>query len=83
MDLFNRYMQAFPTPLQIAKVISQTLWDKYFVCYSVPEKILSSQGCNFKSSLIVELCELSKNKNYVLVLTSYRAMVGVRGSTWH
>ena len=38
--------------------------------YGVPEKILSDQGCNFKSKLIAELCELSKTKK--LQTTPYR-----------
>ena len=38
--------------------------------YGLPEKILSDQGCNFKSKLIAELCELSKTKK--LQTTPYR-----------
>ena len=38
--------------------------------YSLPEKILSSQWCNFESKLIAELCELSKIKK--LQTTPYR-----------
>ena len=38
------------------------LWDNFFVHYGFPKKILSDQGCNFKSLLISELCELTQIK---------------------
>ena len=60
---FTRYAQAFVTPMQTARVVAQILWDKCFVHYGLPEKILSDQGRNFKSSLMAELCEVSKIKN--------------------
>ena len=37
----------------------KTVWDKYFMYYGIPEKILSDQGRNFESSLIMELCKLT------------------------
>ena len=40
---------------QTAKVVSQTLWDEYFVHYGIPEKIICDQGRNFESSLTEEL----------------------------
>ena len=41
-----------------------------FMHYTLPEKILSDQGHNFESSLIAELCEISKVKK--LCTTPYR-----------
>ena len=38
--------------------------------YGLPEKICSDQGCNFKSKLIAELCDLYKIKQ--LQTTPYR-----------
>ena len=61
-DHFTRYVQAFIRQSQTARVVAQTHWDKYFMHYSLPEKILSTQGHNFESSLIAELCEHSKVK---------------------
>ena len=49
---------------------STNTMDKFFMNYSLPEKILSDQGHNFKSKLIAELCELSKTKK--LQTTPYR-----------
>ena len=62
-DHFTQYAQAFVTPSQTAPVVPQTLWDKFFMDYGLPEKILSDQGHNFKSKLVTELCELSKFKS--------------------
>ena len=42
--------------------MAQTLWDKFFMHYGFPVKILSDQGWNFESKLIAELCGLSKIK---------------------
>ena len=69
-DHFTRYAQAYVTKTQTAKVVAQTLWDRYFMHYGLPEKILSDQGRNFESNLIAELCELSKVKK--LRTTPYR-----------
>ena len=56
---FTCYAQAFVTPTQTARLVSQTLWGKFFMHYGLPEKILN---INLESSLIAELCELSKIK---------------------
>ena len=40
-DHFTQYAQAFVTPSQTAWVVAQTLWDKFFMHYGLPEKILS------------------------------------------
>ena len=69
-DHFMVCAQAFITPSQTAQVVAQTLWDKFFMHYGFPEKILSNQGCNFESKLIAELCKLSKIKK--LLTTPYR-----------
>ena len=61
-DHFTRYAQAFITPTQTAREVAQTLWDKFFVHYSLPKQSLSDQGGNFESSLIAEVCKVSKIK---------------------
>ena len=58
-DHFTRLAHAFVTPSQTASVVAKTLWDKFFMYYGIPEKILSNQGRNFESSLINELCKLT------------------------
>ena len=58
-DHFTRLAQAFVTHSQTASVIAKTLWDKFFMYYGIPEKILSDQGRNFENSLIKELCKLT------------------------
>ena len=70
-DHFTRYAQAFITPNQKASTVAKTLWDKFFVHYRFPEKILSDQGCNFESKLLKELCILAQIKK--MRTTPYRA----------
>ena len=50
-DHFTRFSQAFVMPNQTAAVTARTLWEHFFVYYSIPEKILSNQGRNFESDL--------------------------------
>ena len=57
-DHFAGYAQAYVTRTQTAQTNARTLWDKFIVKYGLPEKILSDQGCNFKSQLVVDLCKL-------------------------
>ena len=61
-DHFTRYAQAHITSSQKAPIVAKTLWDKFFVHYGFPEKILSDQGRNFESQLISKLCELTQVK---------------------
>ena len=67
---FTRYAQAYVTKSQTAPVVANTLWERFFVHYCFPEKILSDQGRNFQSSLIAELCKLAQIKK--LKTTPYR-----------
>ena len=69
-DHFTRYAQAFVTRSQTVPVVANTLWEKFFVHYGFPEKILSDQGRNFESNLIAELCKLVQIKK--LRMTPYR-----------
>ena len=69
-DHYTRLAQAFVTNTQTASTVAKTLWDKYFMYYGIPEKILSDQGRNFESSLIMELCKLTGIKK--LRTTPYR-----------
>ena len=69
-DHFTRYAQAFVTPNQKASTVAKTLWDKFFVHYGYPEKILSDQGRNFESKLLKELCILAQIKK--MRTTPYR-----------
>ena len=69
-DHYTRLAQAFVMSTQTAATVAKTLWDKYFMYYGIPEKILSDQGRNFESSLIMELCKLTGIKK--LRITPYR-----------
>ena len=59
-DHFTRYAQAYVTPNQKAATVAKTLWDRFFVHYGFPEKILSDQGQSFESKLLEELCLLAQ-----------------------
>ena len=52
MDHFTWCAQAFVTHLQVSSLTAKTIWDKFFMIYGFPEKILSDQGHNFESNLI-------------------------------
>ena len=69
-DHFTRDAQAYVTKSQTVPVIANTLWERFFVHYGFPEKILSDQGRNFESNLIAELCKLAQIKK--LRMTPYR-----------
>ena len=70
MDHFTQYGQAFVTASQQAPVVAKILWDKFFMYFGLPEKILTDQGRNFESKLITELCLLTQIKK--LRTTPYR-----------
>ena len=61
-DHFTWYAQAIVTNLQTVKCTAQNEWDKFIVHYGFPEKILTDQGCNFKSNLLRALCEIAQVK---------------------
>ena len=58
-DHFTQYAQACITGSQIALTESKVLWDNFIIHYGLPEKILSDQGRNFESELIINLCKLT------------------------
>ena len=47
-DHFTWCAQALITTAQQASVVAKTLWDKFFMYYGIPEKILSDQGETLK-----------------------------------
>ena len=61
-DHFTWYAQAIITSSQTEKCKAQNVWDKFIVHYGLLEKILTDQGCNFKSDLLKELCEIAQVK---------------------
>ena len=69
-DHFTKYVQAYVTLNQKATTVAKTLWDRFFVHYGFPEKIISDQGQNFKSKLLEELCLLTQVKK--MRTTPYR-----------
>ena len=82
-DHFTCCTQEFVTPSQTAEVVIQILWDKYFVYYGLPEKIISDQGKNFLSSFIEELCAPSQVTKLRTSFTIPKLMGSVNASMQH
>ena len=59
MDHFTKFAQAIPTANQSAKTVARTLWEKVFLVYGFPRRILSDQGRDFESKLIKEVCQVA------------------------
>ena len=59
-DHFTKYVQAYVTPNQMAKVVAKMLWENFPVHYEWPTKILMDQGRTFESSLVKELCSIAQ-----------------------
>ena len=57
LDHFTKFACAIPTPNQSAKQVAKVLWEKFFLIYGFPSRILSDQGRDFESNLIKELCK--------------------------
>ena len=61
-DHFMHFAMVIPTPSQTAMVTAKALYDKFFIYFGFPDMILSDQGKNFTSDLIVELCKVANIK---------------------
>ena len=59
---FTKYSQAYVTSSQKVHEVVKTLWEKFFIHYRMPEKLLSDQGRNFESQVVSELCTLTNVK---------------------
>ena len=55
-DHFMRYALAMVTKDQMAKMVVKVFYKHFIVVFGVPAKLLSDQGANFTSALVVELC---------------------------
>ena len=72
-DHFTKYSQAYVTSSQTGQVVAKTLWEKIFMHYGMPEKLLSDQGRNFEIKLVSELCALTNVKK--LCTTPYHPQI--------
>ena len=59
-DHFTRYAQEYPSKTQTALATAKLLWNNFIVHYGFPTKIISDQGRNFVSELIVNLCQVAE-----------------------
>ncbi len=58
IDCFTRSALAIPLPDQSSSVIISAIYGNFITVYGTPRTILTDQGKNFKSSEILEFCNL-------------------------
>lgn len=58
MDLFTRWVEAYPLPTQDASTIARTLTNETFCRYGCPLRLLSDNGPAFTSGLLKEVTQL-------------------------
>ena len=58
VDSFSGWCEGFPLVSQDAKTVAFLLYSEIFCRYSAPECIISDQGSQFMSQLVLALCEL-------------------------
>lgn len=59
LDHFTKFASAILTKDQTAKTVAKALWEKFFMTYGFPKRILSDQGRDFESKMIKELCDVA------------------------
>ena len=57
-DHSAKHIMAYVTPDQTAQTVAKFLYQGYILTSGVLAKLLSDQGANFISNIILELCEL-------------------------
>ena len=57
-DYFTKRLEAWAIPNQEGKTIAQKLLEEMFLRFSLPDRLHSDQGRQFKGKLIEELCKL-------------------------
>ena len=85
-DNFTQCSKVYVTQSQTALTTTKALWDNFMEHYGLPEKILSNQGRNFKSELIVDFCRLMgmqklQTSPYVTRQLSYEKFIWHSGHT--
>lgn len=56
MDLFTKWVEAFPVRDHKATNVANILLENVFSRFGMPEELLSDQGAKFESELIAHLC---------------------------
>ena len=59
-DHFTRYAQAYPSKTLTALATAKLPWNNFIVHHGFPKTIISDQGLNFESELIVNLCQVAR-----------------------
>lgn len=59
-DSLTKWIMAIPLPNQESDTVARALVEKVFLIFGSPEGLLSDQGANFMSKLIVSICKFFK-----------------------
>ena len=57
-DHFTKHIMVYVSPLQTTKTVAKFLYQGYISIFGALAKLLSDQGLNFMSNIILELCEI-------------------------
>jgi hypothetical protein len=58
IDLFTKYAEAFPIPDKRAEVVARVLVEQIFCRYGTPLTLLSDNGREFHSTILLQICNL-------------------------
>ena len=58
VDHFTQYVQAFVTKNHMARTTARVLYNNYFSVFGFPQRLMSDQGTEFCSKVIVAMCSL-------------------------
>ena len=58
MDYFTKWLKAFAVADQTAETIARLFAEEIICRHGIPEELLSDQGANFLSNLVLELCKI-------------------------
>ena len=62
--LFTKYAEAFPIPEKRADIVARVLVEQIFCRYGTPLTILSDNGKEFQSSILLQICNLLGRLHY-------------------
>ena len=60
VDHFSKFVQAFPTKNKSGRAAADLLFNKYFLFFGLPKRILHDQGKKFDNKLFKRLSEIKR-----------------------
>ena len=59
MDHFTKFVQTFPKKNKSGRSVADTFFNKYFLDFGFPKRILHDQGKEFENKLVKRLSEIT------------------------